>query len=393
MEEILPSLEGCWQEACTVKNFSFDIINVDQQLLKEVGPLIMKADLIVVSAFNLKVAGFLKVMRGHLNPTAPFVFYLHGLATFGLWPIDRFFDVNLLSPNDVFLGTCDGDQKCLELVLPRAKYKKISFFRSNTESVHESSGLKKDILYIGRISDQKNLTSLISAFNKLNSERGDLKLHIYGKEDFLGSPNMGIDSRDTLKELKSLASPEVIFHGFVAREEIVRTWKGEPFVFCSPSVHSDENFGMAALMAYEMGGRLVLSSWGGHKNFYERVPELTHLVDVFIGEGGLEVLEDQLISQLKGALNSSGGIKVKNSFTQDRAVSEVDELLNELEGSLKNMSKRENIKVSAFGQSCWLQKRELESKNESFGQRIFQDYDDPKALEFFRAYGAKSFKK
>ncbi len=372
MQEILPHIQRVWEKKCQRDGHEITVVDVDQQRPHEYSKEILTCTHIVVCAFNLKIVAALQVIRGKLGVNSPLYFYLHNQATIGLWPLQHFKLFSFLRESDVFMGTCEGDSKCMNLLGLACEN---TLFASEDNLSHLPA-LKeekiKDIVFIGRVSRQKNLHLLILAFQKICETDSSLKLHIYGKEDGLGSPNMELKKSGYLNELKELAGHQVFFHGFVEREKIKDKWKNKPFLFCSPSLHSDENFGMAALMALELGARAVLSSWGGHKNFLSFFPKRVFPVSVHIGKYGPFLNINELREALELGLSGKELGKVSSPFFDEQ-------ILNSLSIDHRPSSRSLNLPQ--------LTKKLLAKK--SGEQKVFEDYCDQDAHQFFKAYGAR----
>ena len=165
-------------------------------------------------------------MREKLQIDSPFYFYLHGLATIALWPLERFGVLQLFNANDLFIATCDGDINSMKISFNNARTAKIPFTLVNTLVPSELRIAKLPFIFIGRISPQKNLDSLIKSYAKLDkATQEEHPLIIYGNEDHLGYPNLGILEHFYLQKLKQLASKlnvenQCQFRGFLAREKI-----------------------------------------------------------------------------------------------------------------------------------------------------------------------------
>lgn len=87
---------------------------------------------------------------------------------------------------------------------------------------------------------------------------------------FLGVPNLGIIGKSYLRNLKQLVNDleledVVEFGDFLSHDEIDLELKNS--IYISPSVHSDENFGLVAFRALNLGTPALLSHWGGHRDF------------------------------------------------------------------------------------------------------------------------------
>jgi glycosyltransferase involved in cell wall biosynthesis len=290
MEEIIPGLEESWRHCLENEKFSYKIINVDQQKPVACLKLFLSAQKIIITAFNAQMAYFMKVIRSSYSIDAPFIFHLHGLASIGCWPLERFGVMNLLREDDLFIGTCSADKKCIDLTFENAHTEIVPFPLINFQK-NDLEETQKGFVYVGRISPQKNLHLLIRAYANLDKDlQDDFPLIIYGKEDHLGFPNLGIEVFDYYETLQKLIVEfdlvsRVIFKGFVARE-IIQREVGKHHIFISLSTHSDENFGMAALRALTSGCRTILTSWGGHKEFFKIFPDLLSLVPVSITNNG-----------------------------------------------------------------------------------------------------------
>jgi glycosyltransferase involved in cell wall biosynthesis len=388
MQEILPCIYEAWTCASQQSDIELITINVDEEKPQAFVKELLSCDLIVVTAFNGKVAQFLSIVRKHLRVDCPWYFYMHSLATVGLWPLHLFGLCNLINTNDTFVGTCEGDRLCLKASYPIAEYKEGIFFTD--KSLSELPQLKKkairDIVYVGRISRQKNLHSLLMAFKLLKMELPDISLHLYGEEDNLGCPNMGLRKPGYLSELQKLLRDQqisgVIFHGFVNRNEIEEQWVDKDFVFCSPSLHSDENFGMAALGALEQGGGLVLSEWGGHKNYISKYPDRVKGVPVKQGTFGPFIEISSLKVALKEALNHAGSKSTRNFATKDHAVELVKQFLN------SKPKKPLSLAANSFIEEMLKTRKKNADLGDLYAQKVFLGFEDPYAHLFFKCYGA-----
>ena len=389
MQEIIPHIKDIWTSYCEQNNHQLKVINVDQCRPSDYLKDLMTSELIVISCFNASIAGWMKIIRQELLINTRWAFYLHNQATIGLWPLYELEVAQLFKDKDVFIGTCEGDLKSMDLCFKNARTKLLPFSSKNINSLPQELSMKKaqDIIFIGRLSRQKNLESLIESMSELILINPTVKLHFYGKEDFLGWPNMGLKKEESyLKELTELVSKknlenDIIFHGFVPREVIKETWRGNAFVFCSPSLHSDENFGMAALMALEMGGRAVLSDWGGHQNYLAHLKDVCFGVTVYVNESrGLHTKVSDLSRALLRALKQDEILERRsNFFSHDEAVSNLARLEDE-----KNTGY--DLKLTDFGSKLIAQRRKYKNKGQV--QKVFTSESDPVAIELFYCYGA-----
>jgi len=382
MQEILPALEQCWLLGAENRSVKASIINVDELSLKKAFPDLIQSEVIVVTAFNETIARFMVEIRKSLGLTIPFIFHVHGLATIGLWPLDHFSVFPWLDSGDIFVGTCPGDIHCLKLISDDLKSALVPFpfFPLNT-TVTDSP--ERVFAYVGRLSDQKNIDVAIKAYYQLFKEMNSLPdFVIYGEEDHFGSPNMGIKSSSVLDDLRALVKElqlesKVHFKGFVKREEIVSIL-GKNHIFVSASTHSDENFGMALMRSLELGGKAVVTHWGGHILFGKSLPERVQLVPVHFQEARPKPDVDAFKNALRKSLEENGSSEFPKTFSPDEVSKAFFQLVD-----VTNFQANP-IRLSSFSQKLFERKK---SFNQSVDlQKIFESYDDPFAREFLKAY-------
>lgn len=392
MQEIFPSIKETWIRFCEEEKCELLFINVDEVTPKTVLKDIMISDLMVVSCFNGNVARFLEIIRVHLKLDIPWAFYLHGLASVGLWPVAALGLKDCLQGNDFFLGTCEGDQKALSLGLPLAKYVPTTFFSKTQSDLGPiQEGLIRRLVYIGRISRQKNLHQLLWALSLLKKQEAtfkELHLDIYGAEDDLDGPNMGLRRKGYLQELYqireslNLGERDVTFHGFKERSLVEAALQEDQFLFTSMSLHSDENFGMAALMALQSGCPLLLSDWGGHCNFRRHHSDRVGTVPVYQSHNGPCIKINDIVLLLSQYLK---GVRAKTNkcfFSLENALNS----LRDLKRQLVNSQETQRITFSPLVLKL-LEKR-VASSDPILSQKVFDSYFDTNAHEFFKAYGA-----
>lgn len=385
MQEIIPMIERSWSELAQKENLSLNIINVDESSPAQFMPALIASDLIVISCFNTKIARFIKLIRENFKIDTPFFFYLHGLATIGLWPLERFGVLSLFRSSDLFIGTCEGDLESMRIAFENARIQKIPFTIFDSPSQHEHLSTSAPLVYIGRLSPQKNLEQLINAYSALPlSIRENHPLYLYGNEDHLGFPNIGQKENGYLDKLKNLVShlnlkEQIVFKGFVDRLEIQKEL-GSNYIFVSPSTHSDENFGMAAFRALLSGATCVLSDWGGHKEYKSHYPNQVHyLTPVLSDTGPLIPLQEFTETMLKAIRERQQGLSgFPEAFTIDTIHSL---LIRELNVSI---SGNEILKARPLAQIVMTQQKEFESQEEI--QRCFHSFSDPAFISFFKAY-------
>jgi glycosyltransferase involved in cell wall biosynthesis len=386
MEEIIPMVEHSWELLCQKNNYIFEKINADNFSLKDNVQRFLEADLFVVSCFNTKIASVIKLIRGTLQLDTRIAFYVHGLATIALWPLSRFNVIEFFTSNDVFIGTCTGDMQSLKQTFGNVKAKKVPFAIPDHAPSQSTSNSNIPIAFIGRISPQKNLDSLISAYARFPAElRRKHPLFLYGAEDHLGYPNLGLHNRFYLNFLKMMVKrlgieEDVHFKGFVQRD-LIQKELGQDYIFVSPTTHSDENFGMAALRSLLSGVPCVLSDWGGHKEFLEDFSKQIKLVDVHLSFSGPGISTEKLFQALK--LSIEGYKKelrqVPKKFQLPSIVSTLEEIL--LEDTQTGVAlQTTELAKRVFRQQAFFEKEYQEN------QRCFRSFEDEAFVAFSKAY-------
>jgi glycosyltransferase involved in cell wall biosynthesis len=396
MEEIISWIEKSWEKWAIRREISFKIINVDDSSFAEFTKAALTSDLIVVTCFNASIASFLTPLRGKLSLPTPWIFYLHGLASFGCWPLFQWKVGQSLTSKDAFVGSCSRDQDQFNLVFKNIPCRVIPF------GLHEEKDLSpkakspiRKFVFIGRITSQKNLHSLILALSILKNHWSDSnwEMHFFGKPDNYGSPLMGRRETNYQKYLEELTlnlkvSENIHFHGFLPREEIESMMEDEQWIFVSPSMHSDENFGMAAFRSLINGHQAILSDWGGHHDFEKEFSNALTLLPVYHSEIGPFMDIKEMVEALKASrFIELPTKKYPHYYSQERLNLEYDEVWK------KAISQASNDEVSTTPLlNEILQRRDHFIKaGTSDGSQIYADYQDGLKDVFFKAYGEREY--
>ncbi len=396
MEEIISWIEKSWVKWAIQREISYKIINVDESTFVEFTKAALVSDLIVVTCFNTSIASFLTPLRSKLSLPTPWVFYLHGLASFGCWPLFQWKVGQSLTSRDTFIGSCNRDRDQFNLVFQNIPCSIIPF------SLHSEKALSpkaqnpiRKFVFIGRITSQKNLHSLILALSILKTKwsYSDWEMHFFGKEDNYGSPLMGRREKDYQKYLENLAnhlklSEHIHFHGFIPREDIERMMENEQWIFVAPSMHSDENFGMAAFRSLINGHQAILSDWGGHHDFQKEFSQALKLLPVFHSEIG----PFMDIKQLAEAFRDASYIelpakKYPDYYSQARLNLEYDELWKRATSEALT----EAVSTSPLVNEILQRRADFIKAGTSDGSQIYGDYQDELKDVFFKAYGEREY--
>ena len=153
----------------------------------------------------------------------------------------------------------------------------------------------KDVAFIftGRLSRQKRIKTLITSFASEFGSDPHAHLFLYGKEDNIGDPFLGIldDIGEYFRIFYSAykALPEQIqsrihFYRQVPNTKLQQIYQGAD-IFINVSVHNDEDFGMSVAEAQFVGLPAGLTDWGGLASFqHPQIPEATSFIPVRIGK-------------------------------------------------------------------------------------------------------------
>ncbi len=391
MEEIITWIEDSWKKWAAERSYECHFFMAEDTSLNQFVKAGIKSEFIVVTCFNSPISQVLKGFRGSLSIQTPWVYYLHGLASFGCWPLFNWGIGELINTHDLFIGSCSRDKKQFELIFKNIDCRIIPFsldVKKNIPQRNSSQIIR--LAFIGRISSQKNLHTLLVAASQLKKK---FELHFFGKPDDYGSPLVGRREKDYQVDLETLSQElklkNVFFHGFMKREEIERLMDSELWTFIAPSIHSDENFGMAAFRCLLNGHQVILSDWGGHADYPAHFPTQVKLLPVKSSDIGPYISVAELVNAIEASVNHSVGPSQMPDYYSERSIHQHFDAIR------KRMEERNNLKSAPLEVTTLLQKiltnrNSYLTKNEkSEGIQIFEDYRDELLQEFFRTYGMR----
>ena len=361
-------------------------------------------DLVVAPALTPNTIKTLKFIRQTLSREVRVVAYPHELASIFYASLKMRKLESFFRSTDTMVVHCDADKKLTE-----ATFKNINILTIPAGFVSKSAWKKravknypiKNLFFIGRISEQKNLHTLLWSMSliKESLRNKEVKLHVYGYHDHFGSPNLGIDSGayyDYLGELieKFQIQDLVIFHGFkhISNWSELLIEKNGVGVF--PSVHSDENFGMAPFDLMSKGVPTVLTAWGGYNDLIKAFPDCAHALTVIQSNMGPVIDPFGLAKILKNLLEKTPKSKKGNNnlFEKNIFLKATKKIF------AKNFSTHSALLLKKEGLSA--QHKCQFSDSATFAGRnwplngiIFDSYSDPLLLKASQHYGAKKIKK
>lgn len=387
MQEIIPFVCLSWTKTQDEKHqvYAFD---VDEESFAEKKEIFLKAEQIVLSCFTPNVARIATFLRFELSLNVRFLIHVHNQASIAFWPFRHWGHADLFQQHDIFISSCSRDADCIRKTYPTAQVEIVPFSYSwIDENTIPKLTLTEQInlMFIGRLSSQKNLHTLLLSLHLLKKKQKNINWHFtfIGSADHLGSPNMGFkdDHYDTY--LKKLTidlklDDQVTFLGQLQRDEIDQILSRQKIIFVSPSLHSDENFGMAAFRALIGGHNAVLSDWGGHADFKSKFSDQVTLVKVNSGPAIdpaqlLDGLYSSLLSYQKDNTKSIDPYYLMPNIVNKCKMLIVTEWNSEktlLTSSVADLILERAKKSVLLGQ-----------------QKIFDSYSDPLKTDFFVSYG------
>jgi glycosyltransferase involved in cell wall biosynthesis len=398
LQEVIPAIESIWTRIGQSRRENVRMLSVPlapeiEQSLQTAASQVKRIVLTVTTPDTVRIA---LLLRLQMNVTAPMIIYVSGDSTEGFHAFGALADV--LTERDIFVVSCEAELVATRHCFPNARVSVIPFPLVDKFKVNDGerdTRLKiARLAFVGRISEQKNLHTLLFALWILRTFYGHLPeftLGVYGSVDNLGSPNMGLKFPNYDKYLQGLAEVlsvdhMVTWHGFKSRDWIFDNVHLEPHILVSPTLHSDENFGSSVLASLVNGHQVVTTAWGGHFGFQEWFSQQLILVPVNRSTMGPVVDPVLLANAILRAINRMSTVVVKDT-TLDRARAEFSES-NVTTRTLEVLSRPGGKPVSLKKSTT---QRVIDERRALFGgtRKIYANYEDPIAQIFFEAYGMK----
>ncbi|MCK5882093.1 MAG: glycosyltransferase family 4 protein [Bacteriovoracaceae bacterium] len=405
MQEIIPSLEDVWRNSEN-EGHRVSVFIVEKHPISQLIAAIFKSDNIVFTCFTMRIARIAKLIRSEFQIDTRFIVHLHGLATIGLWPIYKYGMGETLMEKDIFISTCKRDQKCLHLSLDSPNSKVIPFSLTDLNQkmempIIDNASKVINLCYVGRISAQKNLHTLLYALHLLVQDR-NLKfkfvLNIFGGEDNLGSPNMELYQPGYEKYLKKLVKElsldkYVKFMGFIDRSRLRREYLNRPHIILSTSLHSDENFGISALRSLSKGCPALLSDWGGHTDYSITFPSQVSLIPVYRSNSGPFINPFSICRSLRSIFESythTISPFLPNCYQRNEISSQLMNIAKSKACSNSPLRTTATVQKVMRKQDIYLQKNQENLNNiieTKTGCKIFANYSDRLGHKFLESYG------
>ncbi|MBX9769359.1 MAG: glycosyltransferase [Bdellovibrionales bacterium] len=382
--ELIPAIESLWKHAA--KNLRARIIFVDPfsgALASKIQTL-LESDLVVMTTV---VPDLVVLLRDQLKASTPFAFHTQGEAP---GRGGHFASIShLLNSEDLFFANSSAEYRALRLcfpnvrahILPSPVFRGKPFVPPSAKSGSRAGASRG--CYVGRISEQKNLHTVLMGLWSVKDSllASEFQFHIFGAPDGLGSPYMGIKATPYLENLQRwtrvLGLEKIIrWRGFRPPGEIQRWMKKNRPVFVSMSLHSDEDLGVAALKAIQLGCPAVLSHWGGHIDFKTHFPGQVLTLPVSSTKYGPTISALEMGNGLLQMLSRRSRKRVGGAPSIYLTEIGTQRLLGFLRRGKK--ARRPLLRSSLVKKS---------TQRKIWYEKIFDGYADPLARPFFLAYG------
>lgn len=273
--------------------YALEMVNVDEALDKKYVSRLKSYDLIVAPSLSLNTIKVMKLIRNTFGLKTPFVSYVHELPSTFFSALKLRGLTDIFTKDDIMVVQCESDLKLAKLSFENINVQMIPSCFSSDKGIQPEKYNIKNLFYIGRISEQKGLHFLFWSLSLIKQKltQGNIKVNIYGVHDHLGMPNWGDGGGlylDFLGDLiQELGLEELIsFHGFSSKPNWGDYVKSKQGAGIFPSLHSDENFGVAPFDLLNEGIPVLLTKWGGYQDLANHYNPLVKNNNVYLSSKG-----------------------------------------------------------------------------------------------------------
>lgn len=190
-----------------------------------------------------------------------------------------------LMNNDVILFSCSSDLSIYNSMIAKGgPLLETQYFGINTEkfvnlgdstisNLRRRFGYKdtdKILLYVGRITLEKNIHNIIRIFSDLVKKSTNYHLILVGEiqeiftNDFVKNINVKTVLNNLIKE-NNIPETHINFITHLNDDELIQFYNMAD-VFINLTLHHDENFGFAQVESMSCGTPVICTSWGGLKD-------------------------------------------------------------------------------------------------------------------------------
>lgn len=366
-------------------------IHVTKKTITKEYKKIIESDIIVVLDHSPETFLSLSHLRETMGCDFRVIFYVLGMASTGMWPLFKWNLGKCLNSSDLFIVSCSRDVKLIKKFVNGANILYQPFSISPyTQNIFHFPEVKKiqKLVYIGRLSSQKNIHSMIELIYILNNMGHRVELNLIGGWDEIGSPPFKMEKIEYQKEVQNLVlklgiKEQIIFHGHKTKKEIDLFLSQDKYVFISLSLNIDENFNLSAFRALSNRTNAIVTDWGGQYDFSDIFYDNVELVELEQGLVGPFVNVHALAVKI---LKLSFPMKIYNvpNFT---LTAQSIVLLSYLNSKIEKKSK---IEVRNLLETML---RDRETFMDETGEKVYDGYMDNKYIEVSSIYSNAKVKK
>jgi len=410
LREIIPALERAWRLCGARYSHRIDFIATRKNSGWEAARQVLRADAIGVLFATPAISKLLYGLR-RAGIRVPAVIHTHGEGTAGAARFGLL--AGAFTRQDSFLCASRAEAACLRACLPGALVRVAPFPMGDEPHAPEQAPKAMNrsfadapppLFYIGRISEQKNLHALLFSLRLLQERRPELpwRLEVYGAPDRCGNPNMGFRFNDYLGYLHGLSerlglAKNILWRGWRTSSSIEEIAARRRHVFVSASLHSDEDFGVAAFKSLVCGRRAVLSDWGGHRDFKMNFPGQVLTARAYRSSAGPFIAAGELSRALNKALTEMAApqkTKPRPKYGTPAYASAIEDCLRGLDSRAPRALRPSRLAERVLNRTGCLQETSngrffARMPGDFYPPRVFEGYADAAAEPFFRRYGAR----
>lgn len=307
-----------------------------------------------------------------------------------------------LKSTDVLVGNCTGDLEIVRKFFSNAQMRKLPFAvdesvfypadETERRKIKTELGFNQDdriLLYVGRITIEKNVHTVLRIFSILQDLVPNLHLVVAG--DLVNVPfaGMGVYSLSmtstVIKLIRELDLNAESIH-FVGRKSTaqLRDIYAVSDVLVNMTLHHDENFGYSQVEAMACGTPVVGTKWGGLKDTILHGESGYQVSTVVTGSGVkvnwweainriVSLLEDEEVLQ---RFRERCRVRAVENFSNRRYAEILESILNECAN--KGAGKPEPLVLTDFANRFWRACMPRESEPPSFqrGAESFELYKE-----------------
>jgi hypothetical protein len=347
-----------------------------------------------------RIDGEVLQVRDRMGEQPPFIAMLLGTMSRGASDLAGV--AGYLKSTDVLVGNCAGDVEIARKFFRNAQtrilpfvYDESTFYPSNErerQSIKADLGFRKDdkiLLYVGRMTIEKNFHTLLKIFSVAQNLVPDLHLVVAG--EFMDRPftEFGVYSVNIRRTITNfigelgLDAERIHFLGQKNPTQL-RDIYTVADVLVNMTLHHDENFGFAQVEAMACGTPVVGTCWGGLKDTIKHC-ETGYQISTVVTDSGIKINWWEAINRIIYLFTNELMLRrfrerchlhAIENFSMPRYSEILDSILTDCIKA--NKSGGEPLDVTDFADQYWLECNPRSSSPPPYqrGRRAFELYKE-----------------